>query len=92
MRTAVLHPAGWRAARAGADGAALGTRKLVSADRPHRSAGRPVPVPSEADQHSRGVTGAGGRYDPDRRWSPTCRPRRPEARRAPLATRPADAP
>src|SRR5919112_5251230 len=41
-RSAVLHPPGGGPRRAGADGAALRTRKLVSADRPHRSAGRPT--------------------------------------------------
>jgi hypothetical protein len=70
LRTTVLHPAGRRATGAGADGAALRTRKLVSADRPHRSARRPAGLlrgrqgPStDALQHSRGPAAAGGRDD-----------------------------
>src|SRR5688572_2408621 len=43
-------PAGGRAAGAGADGAALRSRKLVSADRPHRSAGRPAGGPLRGRQ------------------------------------------
>src|SRR5919107_488833 len=48
--SAVLHPPGGGPRRAGADGAALRTRKLVSADRPHRSAGRPAGSPLRGRQ------------------------------------------
>ena len=43
-------PPGGGPRRAGADGAALRTRKLVSADRPHRSAGRPARGPLRGRQ------------------------------------------
>src|SRR5215210_7810821 len=104
MRTTVLHPAGRRAAGAGADGAALRTRKLVSADRPHRSAGRPGRGPlrgrqgpsTEGIQHSRGPAAAGGRdgaaavADPPESWT-GCGGRTQARRRTTAALR-SDAP
>ncbi len=96
-------PAGGRARRAGADCAAPPTRKLVAADRPHRSAADRLTVPSEGGRDRpqaepsiaevrRGPVAGPGCHPPDPSWSGTvlARARRRAGRR--LADLPTDAP